>query len=278
MSVGGVADLLVRDISSLDQMAPESQQLDELLYCFLAQFRELTLKWGWELFSGPTLDLVEHCAEYQRDLLIRMSEKPKDLLSESTIMAQTLHCFVVAMNLGYASSNGPLLDPMTPQDSGRIGICYLDEYCGVVPAVDFWKSTTTIPSASATRTLFQQGESLVLLLKNIIKTAQRMMLRDDPGDWPVLLYVLVLLAIINGYHIWSGVSWVKQMDAVSKALDDALRKLCRLYTFCTNGRHPFACRWDPKEYEVLAGDNQLTVRHFYKLRSLWLELGKGTAP
>ena len=116
----------------------------------------------------------------------------------------------------------------------------------------------------------ERTNTLRFLLRKTVQTAQKLLLRGQPEDWPTLFYTLCLLMIVYGTFDLSS-SFTHVLRRTSREFRKVLKSLIRLFLYCCGDLHPLNNVFDIKSYALMVGGNTLPVEHYMEMNSIWVE-------
>jgi len=125
------------------------------------------------------------------------------------------------------------------------------------------------PHARA-KTVLGLDDTVGLMLQHIAQLVRQTLIRQDPRDWPTVLYVLCILSVVAS-NVDDYIDWMQCLGSATKSLKLLISDLCRLYYICTHGGQPFAHHWDREAYETLVEGNQMAIRYCSELNEMWLD-------
>lgn len=237
----------------------------EALVAFLKQFHNLNTRWG-HYYEPVTEALVTLCAEIQEDIVtkIRLGLKPMsegNLLIASALRALALGHYIADVECSLTNATeetfiqSMFLEPKSISDEENPSI--------IVSRHDPTKDD--IGSAD--------GAKLSLMMYDIVRTTQALILGRKASDWPVIFCVLCLLKMIHQSVTSCFPSYIEfPPDGYDRYLN-VWETLCQLYDTCSDYHNPLVDDWDESEYEMLFGNNSLALNHFRSLNALWSESG-----
>ncbi|KAL8725004.1 MAG: hypothetical protein Q9166_007627 [cf. Caloplaca sp. 2 TL-2023] len=241
------------------------------LFVFLNQFEEFDARCpNWH--ESGTECLINQCAQYQKDILVRESPILPDQFDQVTLVAMLLRCLVMSLDISKVDGNysrlcvldGPGVLEMRPEEDS--------DYWGLSPAITIQRIDRPSNQRKNMRAS-NSPESLPVILTKAVATAQHIISRRRPQDFPCLIYCLCLLNLIAG-ALRTEAEFMSPVGPAKDMLYDILYTLCDLYTFCSGDVHPLMEDIDISAYQVLADNDPIAVRHFEALSQLWKEAGE----
>jgi hypothetical protein len=118
---------------------------------------------------------------------------------------------------------------------------------------------------------FDHTAELNTLLKQVLNTAQSMLLRGNPQDWPTIFYVQVLLQMIDS-DLERSMQFTSNFSTTWSALKKSRKILAQLFFFCCGENlHPLAEDFDAEWYSLMVGSgaNPLIVEHYQEQHDVW---------
>jgi hypothetical protein len=243
----------------------ESRRYDAVL-AFVRQFYDINTKWD-NCYEPLTMEIINQGIRVQECIMRRLrpsqyTRNPEPLNDENLLIASALR----VMALGHR-----IMD-----------VCgYLPNYSLKRFEETMFLEEETVPESyvepSYKISVFHTfaadpgGVDLSCMLQYIVETAQRMMLRQRPEDWPVIFHVLCILKLTS-WKLDIDIHYICSFKGV-KNLDETWDSLCRLYLASTRGCDPLVNDWDSGRYETLVGKGDYCVSWFEALSKLWVEGG-----
>ena len=265
-----IINFAVRDMLSICNSAQKPGFQVSLLE-FLEQFRNIERRWKGE-FENFTTELLTGAAQLQEDILSGMPVIPVDFAGDATVIALALNCLALTQDISIVS--GDCVDGMMDNTSHVIlQEAHHGDNSEVHPLVEVRKEGTMRKPRARVKTGLGLDDTVGLMLQHVAQLTHQTLIRQDPRDWPTVLYVLCILCIVV-YNVRDDIDWMLSLSGATKSLKLLISDLCRLYYICTQGGQPLTHHWDREAYETRVGDNQIAIRYCSKLNEMWLDGGK----
>jgi hypothetical protein len=112
--------------------------------------------------------------------------------------------------------------------------------------------------------------TLHFLLWKTFQTAQKLLLRGRPQDWPALFYTLCLLMLTyKTFHTTN--LFTRVLDAPSREFCKALKSLIRVFLHHCGYLHPLNADLNIGWYSLMVGGETLPIKHYTEMNSIWVE-------
>ena len=238
-------------------------RLYNAILVFVRQFYNLNTRWGHR-FEESTMEIIDECVELQETVIeqLRPSRDEREPLTEENLLiASTLRLIALLHSIedvaGYMlpMSNETFIKTMFLQPK------VATEELGSDPSLEVSRCAT--PRAD-------EGVDISLMLQDIVKIAQRLLLRGEPKDWPVVFCVLCLLRLI-GDQFSTTVAYIDDVFVGRHELNGVIESLCGLYLLSTKECDPLVEDWDSKTYGELVGTESPLVECFDAMIELWID-------
>ncbi len=236
---------------------------------FLKQFDNVNSRWPNE-YPELTVSLIRRCATFQAALLSRKLPPPKTPSDEMTLIALSLRCLVLTHEIAFA--NGSL--SIFAFEDGE-ALIRVDRLYDCHPFLEVSRSSN-VSQAKSTTPKRKNEESLSSMLENLLQNTQRLMFRQKPRDWPLLLCTLCLLGMIED-NLSPYLPWMSSLQPSSQAMSSVFSSLCSVFEICSKMLHPLSDDWNEDEYKLLVNDDALLVGILQWMHDEWLE-GAVTLP
>jgi hypothetical protein len=230
-------------------------------------------------FADWGIDLLRYAAKLQRHLLSKESAEPVDMSDEITVIALALHCLVVVRNLNQAFDTdafdpGDWLDAMEDNlppesDDGWVTLRdpVQDEMIPFVAARHCSRRSDAIPDGvTACKSTLEVDAEIGSTLSRIVRQLFGLLEKQDPRNWPTVLYTLLILSAVGWTLSEDG--WPPMYVFAPCYLSDTIRHLSQYYFISTNGGHPFKA-WDAAAHRVMTGTPNTGRPHWEMLNKLW---------
>jgi hypothetical protein len=234
------------------------------LIAFLKQFYDINTRWGiW--YEPVTLGIIEQCAEIQKDIVLKHRRSRKALSEDSLLIALAFRALAFVHNVGEVCVNLPYFS------NGEFSSSFLEPTKIRNEANPSIEVSTCEIDGGFSSIQEADGRKLTLMIQDIVRITQRLLLRQKPADSPVLFCTICLLKLIQG-QFFSELDFLNIFPG-EKVFEKVWRRLCQLYDVFTNGRHPLVDHWRSGEYESLVGHDVLAARHMNSLNDMWVDGG-----
>ena len=237
-----------------------------LLYHFLLQF--ISVGWYWSgHYEKLTEDLIHSSVRFQLDWFQRSTLIPTNSRGEATLIAASLRCLLISYEIEQISINWAGR-PFENQEDTYVRLTELETEPkgGLSPSVELWKLADgyVLPKPNP-----NSRETLASMLQKIIQTAQQLLYRHRPEDWPYLFYVLCILLLVHSNL--SDARWTNALEETAAQLKEALHDLCYIFHLCTENVQPLRSDFDIELYALSVNENELAVEHYRRMNEVWME-------
>lgn len=250
------------------------------LEIFLAQFYEPS--YGWQnRFGHITTKTFSAAAQLQMNLLHASSASLIDLSSETTVIALSLHCFLIVYNLNLIAlyAVNCTEDKLFEHGSSVVLIESGDNNGWIFPTVQLhrlekWRTLQSPDSDFNVRKPgFHLDSGLDTMLDYITHLSFQLLNTQDPRHWPTVLHVLLIFEHIQR-SLRPNQEWMQKVNDAHDSLDFVLRDLERYYYVCTDGGQILSNHWNEDDYGRRVGQDQIAIQNARILNRLWLDAGK----
>ncbi|KAL4902327.1 hypothetical protein BDW74DRAFT_180829 [Aspergillus multicolor] len=220
---------------------------------FLLQFDEMDHRWVrcWE---RPTAMLLASAAKLQRDILQALDQSTvTDLSDQTTVVALTLQCLILASEFFEITCSVPLQPTIKLPMDGPLTIIYEAalEYDTVMPALRVRKQE-------------KRPEPFPICSPRIKEKL------DYPQHWPTVLRVLLILHCTRDF-LDSNYELLLPLAKVADSLNPLLSNLARYYYVGTEGGILMSHRWDEQTYAKQIGHWPVALEAARKIREMWVQ-------
>jgi hypothetical protein len=242
---------------------------------FLNQFENIRVRWGYH-YEWCTEEIISSAADYQKHLLQVKSEDPCGT-DEDTLVLLALRCLVISHDISQFSSN---FSGMTV-----LGKDFNYKYVNLMkaklypiqgracdgqtldPSVDLWQ----LPEDYELRNYRKEHtNTFYLLLWKTFQTAQKVLLRGRPQDWPAIFYTLCLLMLMYDNFDYTTL-YVRELDAPCREFCKALKSLIRVFLHHCEYLHPLNAELNIGWYSLMVGGEALPIKHYTETNNMWVE-------
>jgi hypothetical protein len=135
------------------------------------------------------------------------------------------------------------------------------------PSIELWQMPEDYELPNDRK---EQTNTLHFLLWKTFQTAQKLLLRGRPQDWPALFYTLCLLMLT--YQTFSSAEYlIPVLDAPSREFRKALKSLIRVFLHHCGSLHPLNADLNIGWYSLMVGGENLPFKHYTNMKSIWVE-------
>ena len=230
---------------------------------FLAQFEDMESQWPRH-FEPYTVELIKRCAMFQAALLARRKSSLEDLPDEDIPIALSLRCLVLTHEI--MEVGGTLPACIRDEDEERTDF---KKYHDKDPLIDVIRVFSREPGCSG-RAQVDSEEHIPSLLENLVQTIQRLIMRQDPRQWPLILCTLFIFEQISNNYV-THPDPMSLLEPSSKALSSTLSALCHWFHVCSQTLQPLTDKWEREAFSELVDDDPLLLEMFQWLNDGWLE-------
>lgn len=242
---------------------------------FLNQFETIQVRWASH-YEQITEDIISSAANYQKHLL---QVESRDLweADEDILVLLALRCLVISHDLSQidvSHSHTWVIDEdfdykYWQMTEAELRPCLGRHHSGqtLVPSIELWQMSEDYELPNDRK---EHTNTLRFLLRKTFQTAQKLLLRGRPEDWPTLFYTLCLLMIIYGTFDLAN-SFTRVLHRTCTEFHKALKSLIRLFLYCCGDLHPLNNAFDIRLYALMVGGDTLLVEHYMEMNSIWVE-------
>ena len=251
-----------------------AEERDTAYVKFLNQFEKIQVRWND--YEPITEDIISSAANYQKSLL-QVESRGLWEADEDILVLLALRCLVVSHDLSEIGGNLPcrwMIDEDFDYKYWRIAEAELcphprRPHSGQMldPSIELWQMSEDYELPNDRK---EHTNTLHFLLRKTFQTAQKLLLRGRPEDWPTLFYTLCLLMIIYGTFDLAS-SFTRVLHRTSREFYQALKSLIRLFLYCCGDLHPLNNAFDIRWYALMVGGNTLLVEHYMEMNNIWVE-------
>lgn len=108
------------------------------------------------------------------------------------------------------------------------------------------------------------------LLWKTFQTAQKLLLRGRPEDWPALFYTLCLLMLTYNTFDYAS-SNIPVLVTPSGEFCKALKSLMRVFLHHCEHLHPLNSDLNIGWYSLMVGGETLPIKHYTEMNSIWTQ-------
>lgn len=230
---------------------------------FLAQFEDLESRWPGR-FAPYTLELVSRCATFQTAILARQKCPWEDLPDEHIPIALSLRCLVLTREI--VEVEGTMPSWIRDEDEERTYFqTYHDEgpLIGVTRMSSRERSCPCGPQADS-------EERIPSLLENLVQTIQRLIMRQEPREWPMVLCTLCIFKHISDDYVTYTIP-MSVLELSFKAIRSTYSALCHWFHVCSQTLQPLTDHWEKGAFAELVDDDPLLLEMFQWFNDGWLE-------
>jgi hypothetical protein len=240
------------------------QELHQSYLGFLTQFETVALRWG-NYYEEFTEDIISCAAVYQKTLI---QNKRGGLCEDDTeiLVLLALRCLAISHDLSVVDWNPVNLErEYKRQNEAKFEPITFGRASGshrLRPLIELWPMSQDYERPNSGK---DYTNSLSFLLRKTFRTAQRLLLRGQPQDWPTLFYTIALLKLTHEkfHHLSFG--------SCGRELEEALKSLIRLYLHFCGYFHPLNAGLDIEWCSLMVGGDALRVKHYKEMNSMWIE-------
>jgi hypothetical protein len=263
----------VRDIQAIHNSA-ENLEFGATLHEFIAQFHNIDCRWenNYEL---PTSGVLSQAAALQESILNRCPiASPRLPFTGNVLIALALNCLAITIDFQHVDDSCPSSIQIHGTQPRILSEARYDDYFRLRPLIEVQKICARRCARSGRPTAAVDSSPSIdstvdEMLSHLAHLSRETLLRQDPRDWPAILYVLCIITII--LSTFSPLAdWMQPLRDVAEPLDLMLGDLCRLYYLCTDGGQPFTMGWDRARYGALVEGDQTAMWHCDLLNEMWL--------
>jgi hypothetical protein len=241
---------------------------------FLNQFETIQVRWND--YEQITEDIISSAANYQKSLL---QVEGGDLweADEDILVLLALRCLVISHDLSEIGGNLPCSWVIDEDFDYKYWQISKAELCPhprrplsgqmLDPSIELWQMSEDYELPNDRK---EHTNTLRFLLRKTVQTAQKLLLRGRPEDWPTIFYTLCLLMVVYGTFDLAS-SFTRVLRRTSREFRKALKSLIRLFLYCCGDLHPLNNVFDIKSYALMVGGNTLPVEHYMEMNSIWIE-------
>jgi len=241
---------------------------------FLNQFENIRVRWDY--YEQWTEDIISWAADYQRHL---PQVESQDLLGadEDILVLLALRCLVISHDISVAHSHFPGGQMQNDYfnhgywKAAEAELRPVSKYRGdgqtLLPSIELWQLPKDYKLPNDRK---EHTNTLPFLLWKTFQTAQRLLLRDRPRDWPALFYTLCLLMLT--YDTLDGAfSPGFVLYEPNREFRKALKSLIRVFLHHCGNLHPLNAELNIECYSLVVGGETLHVKHYTEMNSIWVE-------
>ncbi|KAL3481717.1 hypothetical protein BJX99DRAFT_130134 [Aspergillus californicus] len=272
------AAMAMWDLGTVQSRQPSGHTFVDALRTFLKQFDEIRERWTG-MFESATEDLLAGAANLQQKILdgSNPSFTPVDLSTSKTVIALAFHCYLLVclipnLDITRDESEEELFQNGSPVTIIEGGVLY-GEFLPTTKIHRKRKESLLRPHCGIDRPGYHVSSNIDAMVDHITKLAFELLDTQDPQHWPTVLYVLIILNLIPS-SIAPVAYWLDELDDASDSIYPILTDLARYYYVCTGGGTIMSSKWHRSDYELLVGDNIVSVEHAQRLNTTWLEHGE----
>ena len=188
----------------------------------------------------------------------------EDLPDEYIPIALSLRCLVLTEELMSVDVTIPAC--IRDEDEERT---YYKKYHDELPLIDVIRMSSEAPNSPA-RPQIKSEEHIPCLLENLVQTIQRLIMRQDPREWPSILCTLCLFELISN-NFSSGSDLMSGLQSSSDAIKSIYSALCHWFHVCSQTLQPLTDHWEKEAFSELVGHDPLLLEMFQWLNDGWLE-------
>lgn len=230
---------------------------------FLEQFENIESHWPGQ-FEPYSVELIRRCALFQKALLVRQTFSSEDLPDEQIPIVLSLRCLVLTEELVSVDVTIPAC--IRDEDEERT---HYKKYHDELPLIDVIRMSSQAPNSSA-RPQIASEEHIPCLLENLVQTTQRLIMRQDPREWPLILCTLCMFEQISS-NFNSSSDLMSGLQCSSDAITGIYSALCHWFHVCSQTLQPLTDHWEKEAYSELVDDDPLLLEMFQWLNDGWLE-------
>jgi hypothetical protein len=186
---------------------PQHSTIESALPEFLTQFQETQ---RWNFFEPITLKLLSAAAQLQLDIMHNLSPIPSDLSGENTVIVLALRCLLLVHDIALIDAHMVYNTEDMLFSDGEPAVL-LDagfEFDSVIPTVLVHSRDQQIglqlqippnkEREQASNSVHGLDYSFEDMVRSILRSSSRLLDTRDPRHWPTVLYVLLILALVQG--------------------------------------------------------------------------------
>ena len=231
---------------------------------FLAQFEDMESRWPGH-FEPYTVELIGRCAMFQKALLARQKSPLEDLPDECIPIALSLRCLVLTHEI--AEVGGTIPDCIRDEDEERT---YFEKYHDVDPLIDVIKWSGDLRLDRSGRQEVDKEEHIPCLLETLVQTIQRLIMRQDPREWPLILCTLCILEQISSSFM-TRPDPMSVLESSSEAISGVYSALCHWFHVCSQTLQPLTDNWEKEAFSNLVDHDPLLLEMFQWFNDGWVE-------
>jgi hypothetical protein len=243
----------------------------------LTQFHKTWQRW-FERYDGFANEVITQAAVFQLGLFRRqpdLMDSPM-LFGDHCPISLALNCLVVLRSLQDLFRVGGWGKKEVYREGGIIlqDPCHWAEPDWLEPLIKSERKEGGFDRSLQTPAPPGLGPDAPLgrMLEHIGYFMQQLQEKQDPEDWPTVLYVICILRIAVK-PAREHQEWTTPLMKPFAAVDALSSDLCRLYYISTKGGHPLTSGSTPclsPAYEALAAGHAIAVEHYGVLHDEWL--------
>lgn len=230
---------------------------------FLAQFENMESRWPGH-FEPYTVELIKRCAMFQAALLARRESSLEDLPDESIPIALSLRCLVLTHEIMEVGGTMPAC--IRDEDEERTDF---QKYHDEDPLIDVVRVLSREPGCPA-RAQVDSEEHIPALLENLVQTLQRLIMRQDPREWPLILCTLCIFEQISNNY-FTHPDPMSLLGLSSEAISSTYSALCHWFHVCSQKLQPLTDSWEKEAFAKVVDEDSLLLDVFQWLNDGWLQ-------
>lgn len=246
----------IRDLSEFDEPSEEAS-----CFAFLSQLRDVLSEWG-TFFTLHTQNLLVDAADLQCILLRSADGK---ICDKNCTILTALRCLFIINDFSWVQSF------MTHGNRYLLEWDF-DHYKRLQPPYAFEGSSepepflevSKCPDADMPTTKVDEANNIRILLQKAFESAQSLLLRGRPKDWPAAFYTLLILQLVQTI-LSEAASFTDALVPAGIATRNAMLNLVQLFLYCAGDTHPLVDELDKEWYSLILGSvsevRSISVQH-----------------